>query len=401
MQRQTSLPSQQHQDDAAQLVAAHQRHPDAPWARALGLAVLATVSMAAQAQTGSSSVTLYGIVDASVGRFNGAAAGINAQNSAISKVEGGSMSTSRWGMRGNEDLGGGLQASFEMSSFIRNDTGAAGRSDAIGAPVNVAADPFFSRMAWVALSHKDFGRVRLGNVTTLMFANSIGSNAFGDGTIFAPVNLVTFVGSPLTGGTAWTNSVVYDSPNIAGFTGAAAYAASEAQGGGNRALRVAYAQGPLATSLAWQSVKKNPQTFADGTSPNNTRSWQWAGSYDFKAVKLWAHLGRIENKGTEAAPLDVSYRVWDLSATVPVGNGNILAGYASRRTSDAVGPVPATAAGGNVQRKVFTVGYDYWMSKRTDLYAIVMRDSTRTNTVGSGLLNASGTSFAVGMRHAF
>jgi predicted porin len=195
--------------------------------------------------------------------------------------------------------------------------------------------------------------------------------------------------------------VVYDSPDIAGFTGAAAYAASEAQGGGNRALRVAYAQGPLATSLAWQSVKKNPQTFADGTSPNNTRSWQWAGSYDFKAVKLWAHLGRIENKGTEAAPLDVSYRVWDLSATVPVGNGNILAGYASRRTSDAVGPVPATAAGGNVQRKVFTVGYDYWMSKRTDLYAMVMRDSTRTNTVGSGLLNASGTSFAVGMRHAF
>ncbi|RLJ39326.1 porin [Acidovorax sp. 106] len=401
MQRQTSLPSQQHQDDTAQLVAAHQRHPGAPWARALGLAVLATVSMAAQAQTGSSSVTLYGIVDASVGRFNGAAAGINAQNSAISKVEGGSMSTSRWGLRGNEDLGGGLQASFEMSSFIRNDTGAAGRSDAIGAPVNVAADPFFSRMAWVALSHKDFGRVRLGNVTTLMFANSIGSNAFGDGTIFAPLNLVTFVGSPLTGGTAWTNSVVYDSPNIAGFTGAAAYAASEAQGGGNRALRVAYAQGPLATSLAWQSVKKNPQTFADGTSPNNTRSWQWAGSYDFKAVKLWAHLGRIENKGTEAAPLDVSYRVWDLSATVPVGNGNILAGYASRRTSDAVGPVPATAAGGNVQRKVFTVGYDYWMSKRTDLYAMVMRDSTRTNTVGSGLLNASGTSFAVGMRHAF
>ena len=97
----------------------------------------------------------------------------------------------------------------------------------------------------------------------------------------------------------------------------------------------------------------------------------------------------------------MSYNVWDLSATVPVGAGNILAGYASRRTSDAVGPVPATAAGGNVQRKVFTVGYDYWLSKRTDLYAMVMRDSTRTNTVGSGLLNASGTSFAVGMRHAF
>lgn len=366
------------------------------------LAALAAASVGAQAQsTGSSSVTLYGLIDASVGRFNGAAAGINAQNTAVSKVESGSLSTSRWGIRGNEDLGGGLSASFEMSSFFRNDTGAVGRNDAIGAPVNVAADPFFSRMAWVGLSHKDFGRVRLGNVTTLMFVNSISSNAFGDATVFGPLNLVTFIGSPLTGGTAWTNSVVYDSPNIAGFTGSAAYSAAEGQGGGNRALRVAYSNGPLATSLAWQSVKKNPLTFADGTSPNNTRSWQWAGSYDFKVAKVWAHLGRIENKGTEATPLNVSYKVWDLSASVPVGAGNILAGYASRRTSDAVGPIPATSAGGNVQRKVFTVGYDYWLSKRTDLYALAMRDSTRTNTVGSGLLNASGTSFAVGIRHTF
>lgn len=365
------------------------------------LAILAAMAAASAGAHAQSSVTLYGLIDASVGRFNGAAAGINAQNTAVSKVESGSLSTSRWGIRGNEDLGGGLSASFEMSSFFRNDTGAVGRNDAIGAPVNVAADPFFSRMAWVGLSHKDFGRVRLGNVTTLMFVNSISSNAFGDATVFGPLNLVTFIGSPLTGGTAWTNSVVYDSPNIAGFTGSAAYSAAEGQGGGNRALRVAYSNGPLATSLAWQSVKKNPLTFAEGTSPNNTRSWQWAGSYDFKVAKVWAHLGRIENKGTEAAPLNVSYKIWDLSASVPVGPGNILAGYASRRTSDAVGPIPATSAGGNVQRKVFTVGYDYWLSKRTDLYALAMRDSTRTNTVGSGLLNASGTSFAVGIRHTF
>ena len=64
----------------------------APWARALGLAALATVSMATQAQsTGNSSLTLYGLVDASVGRFTGAATGVNAQNKAVSKMEGGSL----------------------------------------------------------------------------------------------------------------------------------------------------------------------------------------------------------------------------------------------------------------------------------------------------------------------
>lgn len=299
----------------------------AQWTRALGLAAFATASMAAQAQaTGNSSLTLYGLVDASVGRFTGAATGVNAQNSAVSKVEGGSLSTSRFGLRGNEDLGGGLTASFELSSFIRNDTGASGRNDAIPAPVNVAADPFFSRAAWVGLSHKDFGRVRLGNVTTLMFLNSITSNAFGDATVLGPLNLATFVGGPLTGGTAWTNSVVYDTPSFAGLTGSAAYAASEGQGGANRALRLAYKKGPFATSLAWQSVNRNPLTFADGTSPNNTRAWQWAGSYDFTAVKVFAHLGRIDNKGTEAAPLNVAYRIWDVSASVPVGAGNVLAG---------------------------------------------------------------------------
>ncbi len=159
----------------------------APWARALGLAALATVSMATQAQsTGNSSLTLYGLVDASVGRFTGAATGVNAQNKAVSKMEGGSLSTSRWGLRGNEDLGGGMSASFELSSFIRNDTGASGRNDAIPAPVNVAADPFFARAAWLGLSHKDFGRVRMGNVTTLLFLNAITSNAFGDATVLGP-----------------------------------------------------------------------------------------------------------------------------------------------------------------------------------------------------------------------
>ena len=120
-------------------------------------------------------------------------------------------------------------------------------------------------------------------------------------------------------------------------------------------------------------------------------------------VRLFAHLGRIDNRGTAAAPLNLSYRVWDVSAAVPVGAGRVLAGYAVRRTSDTVGPVPATVAGGNVERKVFTLGYDYFLSKRTDLYAMVMRDSTQTRTLPAppSVVSAQGTGFAVGVRHRF
>ena len=212
-------------------------HAPAPqrWSRTLGTAAaLSAATLAAQAQPAAGpGLQLYGLVDAAVGRFAGPAAGVNAQDRAITKLEGGGMSTSHWGVRGTEDLGGGLSAQFELSSFVRNDSGATGRSDALPAPVNVAADPVFSRAAWVGVSHRDWGRVRLGNVTSLLFFNSITSNAFGDSTVLGPLNLVTFIGSPLTGGTAWANSAAYDSPSIAGFNASVAHAISEGQGGGN------------------------------------------------------------------------------------------------------------------------------------------------------------------------
>lgn len=356
---------------------------------------------AVHAQT--TSVTLYGLLDATVGSFRGAPAGVNANDVSVKGVIAGGMSTSHFGVRGSEDLGGGLSAQFELSSFMRNDTGAVGRNDAIGAPVNVAGDPFWARQSWVGLQSATAGRVRLGNTSTPMFINSIVSNAFADSTVFSPLNLVTFIGSPLSGGTGWTNQLAYDSPRWGGFGFSAAISASEGQGGRNTGWRVFWADGPAALSLAGQTVKKNPLTFADGTSANNTSSWQLAGSYDFKVVKLFAHLGRIQNRGTETAPLSVNYRIWDLSASVPLGSGRVLAGIASRRTSDTPSPVPATAAGGNVKREVLTVGYDHDLSRRTDLYAMATRDSTDTRIVAAPprVVAASGTSVAVGIRHRF
>lgn len=383
-------------------------HAARPAARRLrgSLAVAAGCALAgaAQAQPATApGLQLFGQVDAAVGRFAGPATGINAQDRATTRMESSALSTSHWGVRGSEALGGGATAVFELSSFIRNDTGALGRSDALPAPVNVAGDPVFSRAAWVGLAHPVWGRVRLGNISTQLFIQSISTNAFGDSTVFGPINLLTFIGGPLTGGTSWANSVVYDSPMVAGFSGSLAYALSERQGGGNQAARLQYAKGPVAASVAYQNVRRNPQTFADGTSPNDTRTWQLAASYDFGSVKLMAHLGRIQNRGTSAAPLDAKYNVWDLSAAVPVGAGTLLAGYGTRRTSDAVAPVPATVAGGNLERKVLTLGYTHALSKRTDLYALAMRDDTRTRTLGNppAEVGAQGNSFAVGMRHRF
>ncbi|MGN6825940.1 porin [Paucibacter sp. M5-1] len=365
--------------------------------KALSPILLAALASTASAQSG---VTLYGLVDLYIARMTGSPGGVNASNAAVKRLESGGMTTTRWGVRGTEDLGDGLSAGFELSSFLRVDTGQTGRSDAVG---TVTADPFWSREASVNISHKQYGRVRLGNFSTPMFTQSLATNAFLSSTAFSPINVVTFIGSPLTGGTGWTNQVAYDSPNWGGFSIGASVSASEGQSGRNSAAYTSFEHDAWKVSLAWQSVKRNPVTFADGTSPNNTKSWQLAGSYDFKVLKVYAHAGAIQNDGTETAPVDVRYNIWDLSASVPMGRGSFLVAYANRKTDDAVAPVAATAFGGNKKREVYSVGYDYFISKRTDLYAVVMRDNTTTYTLpGPGRsLDASATNFGVGVRHSF
>jgi predicted porin len=347
-----------------------------------------------------SSVTIYGLLDAYATRFTGAPGGVNASNQALKRLESGGMTTSRFGIRGKEDLGDGLTAGFELSSFIRVDTGQNGRSDAVGA---IAADPFWSREASVNVTSPTFGRIRLGNFSTPMFVQSLGSNAFLSSTVFSPINVVTFIGSPLSGGTGWTNQIGYDSPVWSGFSFSGSVSAAEGQNGRNGSAQVGYAGGPFSVSLAWQTVKKDPLTFADGTSPNNTKAWQLAASYNFNVVKVYGHIGQIQNDGTEAAPLDVKYKIWDLSASVPIGVGSVLVAYANRKTDDGVAPAAATAFGGNKKREVYSIGYDYFLSKRTDVYAVVMHDKTLSNTLPAPgrLIDASATNVGVGIRHNF
>lgn len=94
-----------------------------------------------------SSVEVSGLVDAFAGSIkNSGDAGRK------SVVDSGGLTTSWFGFKGTEDLGGGLKANFQLTSFIKVDTGSQGR---------FANDTFFSRDANVSLSGS-FGSVMLG-----------------------------------------------------------------------------------------------------------------------------------------------------------------------------------------------------------------------------------------------
>jgi predicted porin len=122
----------------------------------LALAVLGAFAGAASAQ---SSVTIYGTVDLAVAKSNGGNAnnptqgGINTQSNSYQVIQG---HANRLGFRGNEDLGGGLSAQFQIEHRLTPDDGA-------------AANPFWAGRSYIQLSSATAGRVYLGRDYTPAF----------------------------------------------------------------------------------------------------------------------------------------------------------------------------------------------------------------------------------------
>jgi predicted porin len=320
-------------------------------ATALAAGALFVLSTAAQAQ---STVSLYGLVDLSVGSFQ--SPGADSSKGVVS----GNMTTSFFGLKGTEDLGGGLKANFAIESFMRNDTGAAGRFN---------GDPFWARSAFVGLSTDSLGALNIGRNTTSLFVNTLIFNAFGDSFGFSPAIRGYFTSGTTTGDTGWSDSVKYTSPRFGGATFTAHAAAGETDGGKNGGVSALYFGGPLAAGFAWQRANK-------GAAVQDTDTWQLGLSYDFKVAKLFGQYGNVDNKTTGN-----SYDITGIGASVPMGAGSLLAQWGS--VSPDVGS----------KRTTFSVGYDYFLSKRTDLYAVYMSDKV------SGL--DTGTTYAVGIRHRF
>lgn len=116
---------------------------------------------------------------------------------------------------------------------------------------------------------------------------------------------------------------------------------------------------------------------------NKIRTYQGGAYYDFKVVRLWAQANQTTFSGSTVA--DLKLRTYALSATVPFGVSNVIAEWAHTNEDR-----PGLAS---LKRDTASVGYDYFLSKRTDVYAVAMHDKV-TNVRG-------GTGLAAGLRHRF
>ena len=331
----------------------------------LTAAAASLCSMGAAAQN----AILYGLVDASASQVKEPGGSYRKQ------LDSGNLQRSFIGVRGNEDLGGGLHAVFRLESFLRVDTGSAGRSD---------TDPLFAREASVGLAGA-FGSTVLGRTVTPLFRATINFNPFGESTGFSPSTRQYFGSRGVVlGDTRWNNSLSYinnpsDTPlriNVA--ANEPEDPAGVPSTGHNFGGSVAYITGPFAVTFAGQRVRNTPQPTPAGFEHQD--ALQLGGTYDFTLVRVYGQVGRVKTH----ADLDEQTILYQLGFAVPIGTSLVLAsyGYAHRKTS-----VLATTD------RTGSIGYDYFLSKHTDIYVAAMLE---TLTYVS-----SGTSFAGGLRVRF
>jgi predicted porin len=392
------------------------------------LVALAALAVAGVASA-QSSVTLFGVVDATFSGYSNKSENIFGQTVKVTKnqLTNSGYNSSRLGFRGTEDLGGGLAASFWLEAGIANDDGTTGGN--VSNVTGTTTTGLFNRRSTVSLSGA-FGEVRLGRDYTPSFWNDSVFDPFGDNGVGA--NLIATAngfgpGAP-TGFTTnqlyvrASNSVGYFlPPNLGGFYGQVMYAFNEATKYDPAALtpdvansqragryvggRFGYANGPLDVAAAYGEATNTDNFFAGTTS--TLQSWNLGASYDFGVVKLFGEYSQAKNKTDRSAVTafnafgftDPSAKGWLIGATVPVGPGLIRASYAGVKYSDL--PVPAgiptiNQIFGLKDPKVdkFALGYVHNLSKRTALYATVAYVNNKDNELFGTGLSASGAFYA-------
>ncbi|KVG10015.1 porin [Burkholderia thailandensis] len=210
-------------------------------AKKLAITTLALIGMLAVDAHAQSSVTLYGTLDAGIDYgSNQKGAGGGRSNW---MMESGNVSTDRWGLRGAEDLGGGLSAVFDLENGLNIANGKLGNGG-----------DEFGRQAWVGVGSRDWGTVTLGRqydfLVDFVAPLSATGSGFGGNLADHP-----FDNDNLNNDMRMNKAVKFRSATYDGFTFGGAYAFSNAAGGfsDNNAYSVgaAWSGGPVSVALAY------------------------------------------------------------------------------------------------------------------------------------------------------
>ena len=354
--------------------------------------LVALAALAATASFAQSNVTLYGTLDASYGSATNVAKGT------INTVHDSAVSSSVWGLRGSEDLGGGLKAIFNVESDVSIQSGSA-KTDST-ADRSAGSDALFRRAANVGLAG-GFGEITLGRRISPSILNSsstavLGGNSVGTANHVAQGTAADFFTK---------NAITYVTPNLGGFTGTIQYglaagydgttataATSDAGKYATTAGSLTYGNGPLNAGIGFQNVNNAAGALDHGVT-------NYRVSYAINALTL--AIGAQQVRVGDAAAFQATYGPAQASTSNVYSAGyqvnpNLVVGATLTR-NDAVGTQT------NMQAR-------YSLSKRTTAYVQAASaaggdkggfiTTWGANTSGAAA-NNSASSYNIGIIHNF
>jgi predicted porin len=324
-------------------------------------------------------VQLYGTLDVGIGRYD------NGTNTQTGMFDSG-WYTSKIGVKGSEDLGGGLAAIFQ---------GEWGFNPSTNTGLSSGRDTFVGLQG-------GFGTMTMGRISTFTDGlvgtyDLLGGNASvgGVGNI-----------SPDLDPNSRNNTVLsYVSPSFAGVGLGAQYIFANGQGAGYTQttggynLMAGYNNGPISVGAAY--LRRNLAASVGGGA--EYKNSLIGASYDFGVAKVagmyvYNNLTATDNK----------YKAFNIGVSVPFGASTVMATYSQGKYDNAKNALTT----GTGKAKQISLGYTYSLSKRTTLYGVyshisnsdgsfAMASSGVTGLGLTGIAGQNSSGFNVGVAHTF
>ena len=389
----------------------------------LALAVMGAFAGVAQAQY---SVTIYGVIDTSMNdgtdkvNLNGVTTTVQQRTTGAGKD---GLASSRLGIRGVEDLGGGMSASFVweqgLVSIGNGGTGIQASRTAADADVSTqTATPFVdARQVYVGLADKQLGEIRLGRQATGIH-NVISTYSAGyannvAGALYSAQGSVQNSSSSRPHEVYVNRMVNYMTPNISGFTAELQVAGQSANSETNTTSAPTTAANYQGARLTYAGVKNLSVGFAfsqidlnGATSDVKQLVMGLGASYDLGIVQAFGLYTKASQKLASGTKLN-DQTAWELGVRAPISKTiDTWASYLGG-SSTGTGTVAATtlafsdtAVSGNVDISGFQLGAKYNFSKRTNIYAVGGTQARKGTGVNIASKNET-TQIALGVNHTF
>jgi outer membrane protein OmpU len=352
------------------------------------LSVMTTCSLCAMKTAhAQSNVTLYGLIDESLNYVSN-----QGGHSAFTQTSG-NVQGSRWGMKGTEDLGGGYQAIFTLENGFALNNGALGQGGLE-----------FGRQAFVGLA-TPAGTVTLGRQYDFLIYLYSMTNLFNTGTYGFHLGDYDRLG-----GERLNNVIAYQTPNLGGLKAGILYAPGGQPGhlgaGSAQSYGISYSNGSVNLAAAYTSVNNTTITPATTIGVPDLFGTPQTGTIALNRISTAAAAGSYQ-----MGPV-LLHGVYSLTDMKSGGSTAVLSTWEGGLT---YWLTPAVSmVGGYAYSKLnetrwgqYMFSADYFLSKRTDLYALInyehVHGGDATATLFTTVPSSGGnqTIVSLGIRHRF